>query len=204
MSERTDTTSSSLMNIASLPLHRLNTRTLRSVQLTVLSLSLSLTREKETVQLSFLSSFVSLLLSVDNSRRRRRWRRRASKRERERKKRRKKNVYCWWWYEKGPFVHLLHRFSPSLSLSSPYSLSYRCEIHLAQYITSPIVNYRIDVQNSSFSSLAEREKERKRFLIEKRWTNAFVFLSVFQFKTKISCLCIYLFVFFVLLSFVDG
>jgi len=40
MSKRTDTTSSSLMNIASLPLHRLNTHTLCSVQLTVLSLSL--------------------------------------------------------------------------------------------------------------------------------------------------------------------
>lgn len=34
------------MNIASLPLHRLNTRTLRSVQLTVLSLSFSNARKR--------------------------------------------------------------------------------------------------------------------------------------------------------------
>lgn len=76
MSKRIDTTSSSLMNIASTPLHRLNTHILCSIQLTVLSspslfvlsLSLASIREKETVQLSFPSSLVSVSTTREEER----------------------------------------------------------------------------------------------------------------------------------------
>ena len=101
MSKRTDTTSSSLMNIASLPLHRLNTHILGSVQLTVLSLSpspslfpfsLSLTREKETVQLSFLPSRISLCRQPE---------------EKKRSEYKRKKTFILSGDTKGPFAHLL-------------------------------------------------------------------------------------------------
>jgi hypothetical protein len=86
------------MNIASLMLHRLNTHTLCSVQLTVLSLSpvvLSFYKTRKRngpIILPFVSHF-SL----------------STTREEERVKEKKTFIISG--DTKGPFVHLLHRFS---------------------------------------------------------------------------------------------
>ncbi len=150
MSKRTDTTSSSLMNIASLPLHRLNTYILGSVQLTVLSLSRSLsvlsfsnTRKRNGPIILPLVSYFSLSTT------------RGEEEEEEQVQEKKKRLFLVA-IGKG---HLR-------TCSSLYSLSYRCEMSLTQYITSPIVNYRLYMCRTVLFFLFFSSK--REILIEKR------------------------------------
>ena len=88
----------------------------------------------------------------------------------------------------------------SLSLFSVF-------IIISMWDSSRAIHHQSDSQLSyrcteQFFFFLSREREvGKRFVIEKRWTNAFVFLSVFQFKTKIS-VCVYIcsFIFFFFFS----
>ena len=134
MSRRTDTTTSSLMNIAFLPLHRLNTRILclfasTDRSLCFLSLSFSHRRKRNG------PIILSLSLSLD---------RQSEEKKSEKKGERKAFIISG--DTKEPFVHLLdRRFSPSFSRYIFIIISMRDESRAQHISSSPIVNYRPDV-----------------------------------------------------------
>jgi hypothetical protein len=128
-----------LMNIAFLPLHRLNTRIHSLFGSTDRSLSLSFSRRRKRNGPIILPLSLSLSLSLD---------RQSEEKEEEEREGGERKAFIISGDTKEPFVHLLdRRFSLSLSPSRYIFIiiSMRDESRAQHISSSPIVNYRPDV-----------------------------------------------------------